>query len=154
MRASRSRLALIALTGLFAASCRSSTEPIALLPATIIAKWQGHDWQGRASATVWRDTPTGIYEEVVRIRVRFQGVGHYVLDSTAVEITEVVGGDVAFGSYSGVGSSVGALDVTAYGGPGGIVDGTVRFDVRRARSPSSPILPFENGQFRATVSPQ
>jgi len=164
MRAPFSRLALVALTGLLAASCHSSTEPNALAPASFKAQWQGRDWQGRASATLWRDTlfifgvrevhevtSAGVYEEAVRIRVPFQGVGHYALDSTAVEIQEIVGGDVVSVSYSGVGSSVGALDVTAYGGPGGNVDGTVHFDVRRARSPSSPILPFENGQFRASV---
>ncbi|MDB4889684.1 MAG: hypothetical protein JWL61_1539 [Gemmatimonadetes bacterium] len=165
MRASFSRFALVALGGLLTMSCRSSTEPV-VSDATFLARWQGQEWQGKASATLLRapsaDTlylfgnrpvtnSLGSYEEVVRVRVAFHGVGQYPLDSAAVELLEIIGGDGISGSFTGTSSSVGVLDVTAYGGPSGDIQGTVQFDARRARSASSPIIRFENGRFRATV---
>jgi hypothetical protein len=156
-----SRLALVALGGLLAMSCRSSTEPVALPAATFRAQWQGQDWAGKARATLWRDTlyvsgvrtvtdGNGSYEEAVQVRVAFHGVGRYVLDSAAVSMLEIVGGDGVFGSYYGVGANAGVLDVTTYGGPGATVEGTVRFDARRSRT-SNPIYHFDDGRFSASV---
>lgn len=161
MPASISRFAIAALGGLFAMSCRSSTEPVALPAATFLAQWQGQDWAGKARATLWRDTlyvsgvrtvteGNGSYEEAVQVRVAFHGVGQYVLDSTAVSMLEIVGGDGIFGSYYGIGANAGVLNVTTYDGPGGTVEGTVRFDARRSRT-SNPIYHFDNGRFRASV---
>jgi hypothetical protein len=93
----------------------------------------------------------GAYEEVVRIAVAFHGVGQYALDSSAVELDEVVGGDGITAAYDGTGASAGVLDITAYGGPGSSLEGTVRFDARRHRSASSPIIRFEDGRFRVSV---
>ena len=87
----------------------------------------------------------------MQIRIAFHGVGSYVLHSTAVDILQIVGGDGIFGSYQGIGSKAGVLEITAYGGPGGNIDETVRFDARNARVASTPILHFENGRFHALV---
>jgi hypothetical protein len=168
MRARLSRLALLAVGALLALSCRSSTEPVVTPDPMFTGQWKGGEWKGDASVRVFAsggavgdrlyvnsrrviNDGTGIYEEYLSMNVAFHGVGSYVLDSTSVVVRVIIGGDGISASYGGIGANAGVLDITTFGGVGGSIDGTVRFDARQAGLASSPTLRFENGHFRAPV---
>jgi hypothetical protein len=159
-----SRLALLPVAALFALSCRSSTEPTPA--ATFTGQWQGRDWKGDTRALIVAggaagdtlyvnstqrvQTGDGVYEEWLSIKLPFHGAGAYVLDSASVVVRVIIGGDGIAASYYGISANAGVLDITTYGGRGGTIDGTVRFDARGGADKAA-IRRFENGHFRATV---
>jgi hypothetical protein len=168
MRARLSRLALLTFGALMALSCGSSTEPGLQVP-TFTGEWQGRHWEGRASAFLvthggtadtlylWGGYPVDtmyVTQELVRARVAFHGVGTYVLDGSAVGFQELIGGDVLGAEYEGTSTGAGILEITSYGGPNGVIEGTLTFDAFRVGSFTRPLIRFANGRFRASVKTQ
>jgi hypothetical protein len=96
-----------------------------------------------------------IPEEIVRLRVPFNGPGAYQLPWDAVEYTVLVGGDVASAQYAGQQPTAGTLTLDAYDAAAGRITGMVVFDaVATSEShPYGPAARFEEGQFRVSVDP-
>ena len=151
-----------------AAACVDSTEPINRT-ASFTGQWAGQPWAGDAYATIvmrgaGTDTlyVTGVSPvnagpmpaEVISLRVPFHGAGSYALDASAVDVRELLGGDVITASYAGSGTPAGTLEITSYGGPGGTIEGRVSFVVRSSgefASRGTGPIQFEDGHFRAQV---
>jgi hypothetical protein len=164
MRAAVAALLVCAAGG----ACTLFTDPIDR-SATFSGRWGGDPWAGDAGATILvvEGRPDSLFvtgsspvnaqiapREMIHIRVPFRGTGTYALDASAVELWELLGGDVLTASYGGVGTPAGTLEITSYGGPGGVVEGTVSF-VARSTSPHAArgtgTVRFERGRFRAPV---
>lgn len=157
----------VALGFLTAAACQDSTVPIEQV-ATFTGRWAGQPFAGEASAFVASGGADGdtLYvfgahrrdgqrdiDQTVRVRALVSAPGTYALRADAVQVLDFVGGDGVTSTYSGSGPVAGTLYVTTYGGPGGVVEGTLSFEAQpdRSRAPYGPLARFEDGWFRATV---
>ena len=157
---------LLVCTG--AGACTLFTDPIDRSVA-FSGRWGGEPWAGDAHATLVVEGPGkdtlylgasspvgswGMPAEWISIRVRVHGTGTYALDASSVDFSELIGGDVLTARYAGTGSPAGTLEITSYGGPGGVVEGRVSFAARSA-SPHAArgtgTVRFEDGRFRAPV---
>jgi hypothetical protein len=153
------------------AGCGSSTTP-APERGAFVGRIDGHLWVGDARAFLSTGTPRGdvLYvhgtsprgadawgaDETLTASVIFTGPGLYPLDVGDVTFFELVGGDVVSAQYSGSGSPAGFLRVTRYDGPGGVIEGELRFTATTTSEYASygPTARFEDGRFHAVVTAQ
>jgi hypothetical protein len=150
--------ALLAL--LSAVSCRLATEPVGDPVPTFTGRWLEGAWRGEAQAHLFPraagDTLLvfGVRpNEVLSLRIPIVGVGTYLLGPQQVQLLVLTGGDVVETTYTGIGPTAGVVEITSYGGPGGVVEGTVSFEARITRAGTfGPPVRFEEGQFRAVVA--
>ena len=161
----------IALLGFSLVACSDSSGPPSA-DATFTGRWAGERWEGEAYAVLIDGGDAGdtLYVsgtrppnagsmplESVRIRVLFEGPGTYELGSGGVgraELAEFTGGDVVHATYATSELGAGALVITSYGGPGGVIEGHVDFTAHSASPYRSygAVASFVNGRFRATVN--
>ena len=160
----------IALLGLALVACSDSSGPPSA-DATFTGRWAGERWEGGAYAVLVNGGDAGdtLYIggsrppnagsmplETVRIRVLFDGPGTYTLgsDTDRAQLDELTGGDVVHATYVTSGLNAGTLVITAFGGPGGEVQGRVDFAAVSSSPYRSygPVASFVSGQFRATVN--
>jgi len=161
-------IARAATLGLVAvAGCKDTAAPTEQ-DATFTGRWAGQPWAGEASALIVSGSATGdtLYvfgahrtlgqrdaDQYVRVRALVNAPGTYSLGANAAEVVDLVGGDVMTSIYAGSRPAAGTLDITTYGGPGGVVEGTLSFEAQPDRT--SPRYGsqarFEDGWFRATI---
>jgi hypothetical protein len=94
-------------------------------------------------------------DQYVRVRALVSAPGTYALSANAAEVVDLLGGDVMTSIYTGSRPGAGTLFIVAYGGPGGIVEGTLSFEAQPDRTSAryGPQARFEDGWFRATIQP-
>jgi hypothetical protein len=154
-------LPLVVVTG-----CSDGTAP--QRDSRFSGSWAGMPWLGEAEALFLAGTPntdtlylfgvrpsnTGQYpEEIIRLRVPFNGPGAYELAGDAVEFTVLVGGDVVSAQYAGQSPTAGTLTVDSYDPAAGVITGTVLFAAVAVTQfrPYGPAARFEGGRFRVHV---
>ena len=92
-------------------------------------------------------------QDILTVRVPFEGAGSYQLTGNEVDLKVLTGGDVVSASYNGRSPIAGTLMVQSYDAVSGLITGTVAFEA----SSSSELQPygaaprFQDGRFRATV---
>lgn len=150
-----------------AAACRDTAAPTEQTP-TFTGRWAGQPWTGEASAFVVSGGAAGdtLYvsgahrmagqrdvDQYVRVRALVSAPGTYALREDAVLVLDLVGGDGVTSTYTGSRPGAGTLFIAAYGGPGGVVEGTLSFEAQpdRSSAPYGSSARFEDGWFRATI---
>lgn len=148
------------------AACGDSTSPDD--DATFTGRWAGESWTGDARAHfapggaggdtlyVVGSHPVGaasLAEQYISIRVGTTTPGTYALGADAVQVVDLVGGDVATSTYIGSRPGPGTIEITRYDDEAGIVEGRLGFEAQSASAtaPYGPTARFENGRFRATI---
>jgi hypothetical protein len=148
-----------------AAGCGDGTGPEGDLRFT--GSWDGTEWVGDAQAffipgaagtdTLYlygvRPSSAGQYqEEIITVRVPFDGPGLYELSGEAVDVVLLTGGDIVEGRYHGHRPKAGTLDLDSYDPASALLTGTVAFDAEAELDfqPYGPAARFV-GSFRARV---
>jgi hypothetical protein len=149
-------------------ACESATVPEPE-QGMFAGRWDGQIWIGDAGAYLvtgiaggevlyifgnkpWGAGPWGA-DESLSARIVFTGPGIYALAADDVSFLELTGGDVISAQYNGSGQPAGLLRITRFDGPGGIVEGELRFTAA-TQSPHASYgrtARLDNGKFRAIV---
>lgn len=157
---------LAALSLVAAAACGDSTSPNDA--ATFTGRWAGEPWTGDARAHfapggaagdtlyISGSHPVGalsLVEQYISVRVGTTTPGTYALDTDAVDVVDLVGGDVVSSTYVGSRPGPGTIEITRYDDEAGIVEGRLSFEAQSssADAPYGPTARFENGRFRAAI---
>jgi hypothetical protein len=161
------RAGLVVLT--LVAACESTTVPTPG-QSELVGRLDGKLWVGDASTLLSTGAPGGdvLYvfassprgsgvmgaDESLSARVVFTGPGTYPLAADDVHFFELIGGDVISAEYTGSGSPAGALRITRYDGPGGVIEGELGFSAatRSEHGSYGTTATFSDGQFRAIVT--
>ena len=175
MRLSRSVVsgAAVLLCSIAFAACGEGTGPDEPPTPTFTGRWGEEPWNGRASAILVSggaaddslyvgavfpvDAPVGMPGQTILVATAGTGPGTYVLEGpSSVRVTYLLGGDGVVSAYGGSGPATGILEITEFGGPGGIVEGRVEFEAITSYGyqPVGPTARFEEGWFRATIEPR
>jgi len=124
------------------AGCTDSTTPIDEFP-TFYGTWAGATWSGDAAAYLARGGAAGdtlyVYginpgygvqtaKESITAKFVVHGAGTYLLGPGDANLRELVGGDVVAATYATTSTSVGRIQISAYGGVNGLVEGKIEFD--------------------------
>jgi hypothetical protein len=147
-------VALLVVTTL--AGCTVADDPVAVVRpgagfGTVQGQWNDTSWSGLGYAVLHDDTleivghrpdPRYYYDEYVRARVAFRGVGHYQVDAEEGSLRQITGGDA--GHFP---RSTGELRVGEYDAAAGRVRGTLALVSVEAHLPWR----FEYGRFDVPV---
>jgi len=149
------------LLALVALGCGDGAEPE---DTRLSGTWAGSEWLGRSEALLVTGAADGdtlylfgarpvnadLPDEVLRVRVAYEGPGVYQLDADAVEYAVYVGGDVVTAVYSGKTPMTGTLQVLSDRGE---ITGKLEFDAQAATEfqPYGSAPRFADGQFRAIL---
>jgi hypothetical protein len=137
--------------------------------ATFSGVWASRPWRGSGSAFLVSGGTAGdtLYilgrtppdagqpaTQSIRLRVApYRGAGAYQLAPDAVEVMDLVGGDVIATLYVGRGPVAGTLDVVRAEGVGQEIVGLVRFTAEHSYGDATygPSASFESGQYRTLL---
>ena len=167
---SRSTLRAAALlAAVFGASCTESAPTEVSPDARLAGRLNGSAYVAAAEAFVVSEpgAPVSIHvyathwnvgrgtSDRLTIRVALAGPGVYALDSSQVDLYELLGGDGVVGSHAGSRPVPGEFVVTEFDGPGTRLRGTVRFWLTpsRASMPVSEPQLFEGELTVRVVAP-
>jgi hypothetical protein len=125
-------------------------------------------WVGKAGAamipqadsawiTVFAQRPETASRPSESVYIHFvaHGAGTYDLDAGDVQLYQTVGGDVLVSSYLSTGPVSGHVTISSYDGYGSVIEGEFEFDAAHQSGSETygPNVHFENGHFRAVLSP-
>lgn len=128
---------------------------------SVVAKRNNVDWIGTAEiylddvtdTLTFRGTANRPNDEVLVMKIKFNGVGSYSLKNRQAYYYSTIGGDVLSSEYE-LGTNVGEMVITKYEPEGKLLEGTFEMSLTKVRSnPANAIdtYDFSDGVFTGEI---
>ncbi|GAB3933229.1 hypothetical protein [Mucilaginibacter myungsuensis] len=155
-------LSLVLLTALSFTACRKNCCDAGPQPDLLTAKKGSAEWVSKTQEINTYNDSLFVFgnvgEQHLRFRIKFTGVGKYVLEGSQANYTETIGGDVTAVEYHDDPAAESVLNIIGYDKDNKIYVGNFTLNLQRGYryDPLDAYYPqklaFTNGNFKITLA--